>query len=66
MAGDYKYTGNASKCNPSGQTVEKGGKGGRMKNVGYGEEDSKRTGSAKPPTKPVSNKCNTPNGQVVK
>lgn len=56
--------GNALSENPQGQTMKDGGK--RTKDMGFGEEDSKATGSAGR-GKPNSGKyCNTPDGQEMK
>lgn len=58
--------GNADKANPSGQDMANGGKGGKMKNVGFGENDSKATGSAGMGNqKKKSDYCTTPDGQEM-
>lgn len=61
-----KGVGNASDGNPVGQEVIDGGKGGKNVDFGFTDQLVGATGPAKAATKPVSEKVNTPDGQVIK
>jgi len=60
-----KGTGNAGQGDIDYSKTIKSGKGGKMKNVGFGEELSKATGSAGMGTPAASVKENTADGQKV-
>jgi len=56
-------TGNAGIGNPKGQSEKK--VGGNSKGFGFGEDQSKATGSAGKGTPNSGKYCNTPDGQKV-